>query len=85
MELKKILGIENNDLSPESSQMLAVATSAQASPGLRRYRVRRKSMEQLDLIKVVFAAFNAFSICLNKSSHCMTPGIVNHTLNGICQ
>ncbi len=59
MDLKKILGIENNDLSPESAQLVAMAAGVQASPGLRRYRVRRKSMEQLDLIKVVFVALIA--------------------------
>lgn len=42
-DLRKILGLPLNDLSPDSQQ---VALSA------RRYRVRRQSMEQLNLIKV---------------------------------
>lgn len=62
MDLKKILGREVTDLSPETAQLVATASSIQASPGLRRYRVRRKSMEQLDLIKVVALAF-AFLYC----------------------
>ncbi|XP_065221369.1 G-protein-signaling modulator 2 isoform X2 [Planococcus citri] len=39
MDLKKILGRETNDLSPETAQLVATASSIQASPGLRRYRL----------------------------------------------
>ncbi|KAK7590367.1 hypothetical protein V9T40_001980 [Parthenolecanium corni] len=53
MDLKKILGIETEDLSPESEKLIAMAVNqVQPSPGIRLYRVRRKSMEHLDLIKL---------------------------------
>ncbi|KAJ9580645.1 hypothetical protein L9F63_024180 [Diploptera punctata] len=47
-DLRKVLGLPSNELSPESLELV----SSQPSPGLRRYRVRRKSMEQLDLLKL---------------------------------
>lgn len=51
-DLRKALGMPGGELSPDSEQL--VASFGQPSPGptLRRYRVRRQSMEQLDLIKV---------------------------------
>lgn len=61
MDLKKMLGIEADDLSPESEKLIAMAANqVQPSPGIRRYRVRRKSMEHLDLIKVVVEASFCF-------------------------
>lgn len=69
MDLRKILGIESKDLSPESAQLVAMASGVQASPGLRRYRVRRKSMEQLDLIKVVFCGFERFIASLHACNN----------------
>ncbi|XP_049809258.1 G-protein-signaling modulator 2 isoform X1 [Schistocerca nitens] len=51
-DLRKVLGLPVTDLSPESQQLLT-SLSDQGSPAcLRRYRVRRHSMEQLDLIKL---------------------------------
>ena len=50
-DLRKALGLPVDDLSPSSLELVS-ALSNQPSPGLRRYRVRRQSMEQLDLIKV---------------------------------
>ena len=47
-DLRKVLGLPSSDLSPDSLELV----SSQPSPGLRRYRVRRQSMEQLDLLKV---------------------------------
>lgn len=58
--LREILGIEKNDLSPpESAEFVALNSNVQTSPGLRQYRVRRTSMELLDLIKVDFDAATA--------------------------
>lgn len=50
-DLRKALGLPVDELSPSSLELVS-ALSNQPSPGLRRYRVRRQSMEQLDLIKV---------------------------------
>ncbi|KAJ1523572.1 hypothetical protein ONE63_001419 [Megalurothrips usitatus] len=50
-DLRKALGLPVDDLSPSSLELVS-ALSNQPSPGLRRYRVRRQSMEQLDLIKL---------------------------------
>lgn len=50
-DLRKALGLPVDELSPTSLELVS-ALSNQPSPGLRRYRVRRQSMEQLDLIKV---------------------------------
>ncbi|PSN35366.1 G-protein-signaling modulator 2 [Blattella germanica] len=47
-DLRKVLGLPSSDLSPDSLELV----SSQPSPGLRRYRVRRQSMEQLDLLKL---------------------------------
>jgi len=49
-DLRKALGLPAGELSPDSEQL--VASFAHPSPGLRRYRVRRESMEQLQLIKL---------------------------------
>uniref|UniRef100_A0A8D8YHZ0 G-protein-signaling modulator 2 n=1 Tax=Cacopsylla melanoneura TaxID=428564 RepID=A0A8D8YHZ0_9HEMI len=54
-DLRKALGMAASDLSPDSLQLINSynASSNQASPGVRRYnRVRRNSMDQLDLIKL---------------------------------
>ncbi|KAI5729805.1 G-protein-signaling modulator 2 isoform X6 [Diaphorina citri] len=53
-DLRKALGMSTNDLSPDSLQLInSYANANQPSPGVRRYnRVRRSSMEQLDLIKL---------------------------------
>lgn len=55
MDIKKSLGMSNGQLSPESKELLDTISNTQPSPQLRRYRVRRQSMEQLDLLKVVCA------------------------------
>lgn len=46
-DLRKVLGLPVSDLSPDSLELV--------SPGLQRYRVRRQSMEQLDLFEVWYA------------------------------
>lgn len=46
-DLRKVLGLPTSDLSPDSLELV--------SPGLQRYRVRRQSMEQLDLFEVWYA------------------------------
>jgi hypothetical protein len=46
-DLRKVLGLPTSDLSPDSLELV--------SPGIQRYRVRRQSMEQLDLFKVWYA------------------------------
>ncbi|RZF32416.1 hypothetical protein LSTR_LSTR001880 [Laodelphax striatellus] len=52
-DLRKALGMPGDDLSPDTQQLMATFI-AQPSPAptLRRYRVRRQSMELLDLIKL---------------------------------
>lgn len=47
--------MSNGQLSPDSKELLETISNTQPSPQLRRYRVRRQSMEQLDLLKVVCA------------------------------
>jgi G-protein signaling modulator 2 len=50
-DLRKVLGLPSSDLSPDSLEVVA-SLGDQTSPALHRYRVRRQSMEQLDLFKV---------------------------------
>lgn len=51
-DLRKALGMPGTELSPDSEKLVATFTQPSPGPALRRYRVRRQSMEQLDLIKV---------------------------------
>ncbi|XP_046683280.1 G-protein-signaling modulator 2 isoform X2 [Homalodisca vitripennis] len=78
-DLRKALGMPGGELSPDSEQL--VASFAQPSPGpaLRRYRVRRESMEQLQLIKLtpdgknrtpVSNSLNTNAISEPKLDHC---------------
>lgn len=60
-DLRKALGLPVDDLSPSSLELVS-ALSNQPSPGLRRYRVRRQSMEQLDLIKVRYPFPSSLSV-----------------------
>lgn len=50
-DLRKVLGLPSSDLSPDSLELVSTL-GGQPSPALQRYRVRRQSMEQLDLFKV---------------------------------
>ncbi|XP_060848986.1 G-protein-signaling modulator 2 isoform X1 [Rhopalosiphum padi] len=52
VDIKKSLGMSNGQLSPDSKELLDTISNTQPSPQLRRYRVRRQSMEQLDLLKL---------------------------------
>lgn len=68
--------MSNGQLSPDSKELLDTISNTQPSPQLRRYRVRRQSMEQLDLLKVVCA-------CLCVSSfvcHCILCNINHNAL-----
>jgi len=47
--------MSNGQLSPDSKELFDTISNTQPSPQLRRYRVRRQSMEQLDLLKVACA------------------------------
>lgn len=55
-DLRKVLGIPNGDLSPDSQALVDslgdASSPGSASGGIHRYRVRRQSMGLLDLIKV---------------------------------
>lgn len=53
-DLRKALGMPGDELSPESQQLVNTFCQPSPGPALRRYRVRRQSMEQLDLIKVAW-------------------------------
>lgn len=62
--------MSNGQLSPDSKELLDTISNTQPSPQLRRYRVRRQSMEQLDLLKVACAckcvlAFIYYVTCIN--------------------
>ncbi|XP_014244736.1 G-protein-signaling modulator 2 isoform X2 [Cimex lectularius] len=50
-DLRKVLGLPEGDLSPDSLKLVNKFGS-QPSPGIRRYRVRRESMNHLDIIKL---------------------------------
>lgn len=50
-DLRKVLGLPSTDLSPDSLELMS-SLRGQTSPVLQRYRVRRQSMEQLDLFKL---------------------------------
>lgn len=56
-DLRKALGLPAGELSPDSEQLVASFTQPSPGPALRRYRVRRESMEQLQLIKVALRLF----------------------------
>lgn len=56
-DLRKALGLPAGELSPDSEQLVASFTQPSPGPALRRYRVRRESMEQLQLIKVALCLF----------------------------
>lgn len=51
-DLRKALGMPGDELSPESQQLMNTFCQPSPAPTLRRYRVRRESMELLDLIKL---------------------------------
>jgi hypothetical protein len=56
-DLRKVLGMPEGELSPESLKIVDTYTN-QPSPALRRYRVRRESMSHLDIIKVALLLFS---------------------------
>uniref|UniRef100_A0A0A9YDJ9 G-protein-signaling modulator 2 n=1 Tax=Lygus hesperus TaxID=30085 RepID=A0A0A9YDJ9_LYGHE len=50
-DLRKVLGLPEGDLSPDSIKLVNTYSN-QPSPALHRYRVRRESMNHLDIIKL---------------------------------
>lgn len=55
IDLQKTMGISNYEFSVETMRMIKLVTdnvSHESSPVFRRYRVRRKSMERLNLLKL---------------------------------
>lgn len=55
-DLRKVLGLPEGDLSPDSIKLVNTYSN-QPSPALHRYRVRRESMNHLDIIKVCACFF----------------------------